>query len=153
MLPVKEILRYNRSMSDELIRAAEAAGLYIESSTSSIATEDVEMFCENCGKTLMTRKRGEMLFTQTYGKCSCSWHCCEDVEALVHARHLAYREMRVAIKVKASELGLPPGIWPLKIEAFDRSWMKNRENAVNGTLISVTYCGKSVRERMEVTND
>ena len=40
---------------------------------------------------------------------------------------------------EASDIGLPPGIWPLKITVHNREWMQYRVNARNGELLSVTY--------------
>jgi hypothetical protein len=80
-------------MSDELIRSAEEAGLYIESHQGSVAKTDSVLFCSACKKDLREIPKGDMLFTQTHGRCSCSWSCCEVAKPSnsAHARHLSYR--------------------------------------------------------------
>lgn len=86
---------------NDTIKKLQATGLYFESSDCSIATEPTSLVCEACGKTLMNLPKGSMLFTQTYGRCTCSWGCCETAKPTnrPHARHLGHRSCPIPTEV------------------------------------------------------
>jgi len=75
------------------VRKLKASGLYVEAHQSSVAKEPTNLVCEACNKTLMQIPTGGMLFTQTHGRCTCSWGCCETAKPTnrPHPRHLGHR--------------------------------------------------------------
>lgn len=62
-----------------------------EVSRGSVAKTDTKLVCAACEKVLMEVPKGEMLFTQVVGRCTCSWGCCEMSKGKVHARHLVHQ--------------------------------------------------------------
>lgn len=77
-------------MSD-IVKAAEAAGLYIESHECVKTAVEVELYCSACGKGLVKVPAGGTMFVQTHGSCTCSWKCCHATKAVKHVRHLEHR--------------------------------------------------------------
>jgi hypothetical protein len=53
---------------------------------------------------------------------------------------------------EASEIGLPPGIWPLKIEVEGVDWMQHHVEARNGEILYVTY-RRADGKFLDVVND
>jgi hypothetical protein len=86
-------------MSD-IIRQAEAAGLYVESHTGTKAKVATELYCENCNRLQMIIPVGQTIFEQTHGKCTCSWGCCATAKPTnsPHERHLRHRPVEYDVK-------------------------------------------------------
>lgn len=80
-------------MKSEVVRQAEAAGLYVESHTGRVEFADYELVCGACQKVLMPLPAGSMIFSQTHGSCTCSWGCCDASRPTnrPHSRHLEHR--------------------------------------------------------------